>query len=799
MISQEATRRVSHYRLLRQLGSGGMGDVYAADDERLRRTVALKILTPEMSSDPARIQRFECEARAAGTLVHPNIAQVYEAGTCDGTRYIAMELVEGETLEQRIARAEIPIPEIVRIGVELTEAVAEAHRHRIIHRDIKSSNLMLSRSGHLKVLDFGLARIDLPSEENETTQRLTLAGVVMGTPHSMSPEQALGQRGDARSDIFSIGVVLYQMVTRRIPFRGANATETIQKVINAEPEPMARFNYGLPVELEQIIRKCLEKEPKRRYQSVQEIFIDLRNLNRDLTSGRRPAPGSVLRSALRPRSRLFMIVILPLLLVASILTWQRQQRQREPVPPIRSVVVFPFMMDGAAEGDAYFADGMTENVISSLSQIAKLRVMNRSTSFSLKEGLESARRLKVDAYLTGRLRYDGDVLVATVELVRTRDGSIAVMNTFSRPRAERGFIHRDVARMVASGLGEPGVEQKFTGYGSMNPEAYGLYLQGRHYWQLRTEAGMRQGIELFERAVELDPDYASAYAGLADSYSLLERYAGIPAAAVKLRARNAARRALRLDPSLPDAHVAYASYLETFDWDWVGAEDAYRQAIELAPSHATAYHWNAMLLTRLGRHPEAIENIEAASRLDPKNPLLRVAAANVHYYAGNYPQAAEGAREALTIDPSSVLARIQLGLALSFGGEHALAIHELQRAWNEADGTPAVRIQALAALGFCHAAAGDPDKARRIAEQLQHSPRPTLFSYALAAIYATLGENDAAFEWLERALESQSFWLSLSGVEPAFGPLRADRRYDELLERVGLPSREEFGRRRTRG
>jgi eukaryotic-like serine/threonine-protein kinase len=369
-LGPKVMERIAHYRLLRQIGSGGMGEVYAADDEHLRRTVALKVLASEMASDPRRLQRFESEARAAASLIHPNIAQVYEAGGDDGTRYIAMELIEGETLEQRIAREELSIPEIVRLGEELAEAVAEAHRQRIIHRDIKSTNVMLTSSGHVKVLDFGLARMEVPAEREDATQWATLPGAVMGTPHSMSPEQALGRRSDERSDIFSIGVVLYEMVTRRMPFRGSTTAETLQKVINAEPEPMARFNYELPIELEKIIRKCLEKQPGRRYQSAGELLVDLRNLRRDLAK-RMSLPLARLSGRSRTRKRRVVFgAALAIVLLAILVTWQWQGRREEQLPAIPKVAVFPFTMEGVHEGEEQFADGVTDQVIVALSRFS---------------------------------------------------------------------------------------------------------------------------------------------------------------------------------------------------------------------------------------------------------------------------------------------------------------------------------------------------------------------------------------------------------------------------------------------
>jgi eukaryotic-like serine/threonine-protein kinase len=781
--------RIGNYRLIRQLGSGGMGEVYVAVDERLGRTVALKLLASEMAADPRRLQRFEREGRAASTLMHPNIAQVYEAGGDDGARYIAMELIEGETLEKRISREELAIAEIVRLGSELAEAVADAHSHGITHRDIKSANVMLTRSGHVKVLDFGLARIEEPAAGEEETQWRTVTGLVMGTAPYMSPEQALGRHADARSDIFSMGVVLYEMVTRRLPFPGGNIAETMQKVINAEPDPMARFNYQLPVELERIIRKCLEKQPGRRYQSAKELVVDLNNLARDIAArAALPVSGSHAKPRW-PVPRILLGLALPLILFVGFVLYQWRQSASQVPSAIRSIAVLPFVEKSGEVGDQYMSAGFTDDVISALSQIRELRVMNRDTVHRLDgtiEPLAAVRRLKgVQAYVTGEVAHDGTSLRVTVSFVRAEDGTLISQKTFEQRRDQLDILHRAIVNMVLSSLGLDAVEEKRGSIVSSNIDAYLLYREGKSHWEQRTGDDLEKAIALFNQAVELDPEYAAAYAGLANSYSLLERYAGKRYVEVRRKARDTARRALFLDPYLPDAHVAHGSFLE-MDRDWVDAEVAYRKGIALGPSNATAYHWYAMLLTRLARHDEAIANIEEARKLDPLNPLLTVAAANVHYYARNYAKAEEEARAAIRMDPSSVLARIQLGLALSFGGDHEQAVRQLESVTSEAVLSDTLRVQSAASLAVAHAAAGNRVAAQQIAARLEQSPRSADFAYALAAIRAILGETDKAFYWLNAAQRAFSFWITLSAVEPAFSSIRSDPRFNEILVNAGL-------------
>ncbi|MFN2443924.1 MAG: tetratricopeptide repeat protein, partial [Thermoanaerobaculia bacterium] len=555
------------------------------------------------------------------------------------------------------------------------------------------------------------------------------------------------------------------------------------------------FNYKLPDELERIIRKCLEKDPERRYQSAGELLVDLRNVARDLASQIPLGMDSPSRKRNR-RSRIAWTAGISILLVAFLVEWEQDRAPSVAFPAVESVAVFPFAIEGGGESEEYFAAGLTENVISALSLFPELRVTSRSTVFNLDRTAESplewARRLRVDAFVTAVARQDGSSLVTTAELVRTRDGSLISMERFTRPITESGFVHRDIVRMVAAGLEMPGMEKDLARYGTLDSEAYRLYLEGFHHWQQRSDVGLRRAIDLFEEAVRLDPEFAPAWAGLANSYSVLERYSGIPGAEVKLKARAATKRALRLDDRLPEAHVAHASYQETFDWDWKGAEEAYRKAIELGGSHSTAYHWKAMLLTRLGRHQEAIEDIAMARRLDPMNALVAAAAGNVHYYAGNYGRSEEECVAALALDPSSSLARVQLGLSLTFGGNPQRGIEELQAAVKETAGKPTIHLQAMAALAVSHAAAGEEAEARRIAARLEQLPRASLFGYGIAAIHAMLGDHEAAFLWLDRALEASSFWLSLLGVEPAFASLRSDPRFELMLENVGLPPGEAF-------
>ncbi|HEX6641584.1 MAG TPA: protein kinase [Thermoanaerobaculia bacterium] len=630
----ESESAVSHYRIVQKLRAGGMGEVYLAEDRNLPRVVALKLLPIERNSDDLLRHRFMREAHAASSLSHPNIARIYEAGEDDGRAFIAMEYVDGQSLEERIARGPLSLDEIVAIALQLGGAVEEAHAHGVIHRDLKPSNVMLTARGDVKVLDFGLAKFS--DAAHDATAWKSETGLVLGTVPYMSPEQALGNGADARSDIFSIGVVLYELVTGRLPFAAATAAGTLVRIVNEQPEAMARFNYDLPPELERIVRKCLEKAPERRYQSATELLVDLRNFDRDRLLAA-PSPARV-----RFRGIAGMVLLM-IAAVAGILFWQRA----------------------------------------------------------------------------------------------------------SRPKTQ-----------------------------PVDAEAYRLYLHGRQQWSTRSPEGLRGALDSFRQTIEIDPAFAPAYAGLADTYSLLERYASVPNAESRGRAMAAAQRAVQLDPSLPEAHASLASVREAYDWDWAGAEREYRAAIRLSPSYSTAHHWRAMLLARLGRFDEAKQEIAMARRLDPLSPAIAASAANIDYYAGDYSRGANEARVALRLDKDFVQARVLLALALAMSGDATSALRELQPV--RGDATAAV------AEAIVRARSGDVDAANAFLRVAEARPNAQSNGYAIAAIHMALGDREGALHWLRSAVDAHSFWVASMAVDPIFAPLHSDARFRELLTRVGL-------------
>ena len=626
------SEKISHYRILDKLGAGGMGEVYLAEDTRLGRQVALKFLPASYQYDPDRRARFLKEARAASALRSPNIAAIYDIDEHEGAIFIVMEYVEGESLTGRIERGPVGVREAVEITLQVADALAEAHSLGIVHANIKSSNLIINERGMVKILDFGIAKVEEreSNEDSDRTMRIvrqTALGAVFGTVWYMSPEQALGRALDHRTDIFSLGVVFYEMLAGRLPFEGDGPNETIDKIVHAIPLPTSRYNYSVPAELERITRKCLEKSPDLRYQSMRELVIDLQSFKRDSDSGQiAMASGRQTQLTRRPRSR----------------------------KAIDSLAILPFI-NASRDADAdYLSDGITESIISNLSQLPRLRVMARSTVFRYKDRevdpQEIGRDLNVRAVLTGRVLQRSDRLVIKTELVDTSDGAQLWGEQYNRPLADIFSMEEEIAREISEKLrlklsGEQ--KKRLTKRHTENTRAYHLYLKGRYYWNKRTEDGIKKGIEHFHEAITADPNYALAYAGLADCYVLLAGYSSHLPEEVFPVAKAAALKALKLDEALAEAHTSLAAVRAWYDWDWAGAELRYKRAIEINPGYATAYVWYALNLATVGRLDEALLTVKRAEELDPLSLIISLNVARILYFARRYDEAirADGAEE----------------------------------------------------------------------------------------------------------------------------------------------------------
>jgi len=766
------SENISHYRIVTKLGEGGMGEVYLAEDTRLGRQIALKVLPASYQYDPERRTRFLTEARAASALRSPNIAAIYDIGEHDGAMFIAMEYVDGEVLSERIARRTMPTAEVIEITVQIADTLDEAHALGIVHRDIKSSNLMVTERGLVKMLDFGLAKVIRPEGSGDQTDPTvplgaqTAVGIVMGTVSYMSPEQALGHKIDQRSDLFSLGVVIYEMLTGRLPFDGSSTTEIIDSIIHKEPIAIARFNYDVPPELERIARKCLEKDRQRRYQTAREVSTDLRNLRRD------GGPGEATNASGTGKSQ-------P----------GRRSRSRK---AIDSLAILP-LVNASGDPDAeYLSDGITESIINTLSQLPKLRVMARSTVFRYKGGEVDpqvvGRELGVRAVLTGRVLQRGELLIIKAEMADAGDGSHLWGEQYSRKLSDIFTIEEEISREISeklrlklSGAEKKQLAKRYT----ENSEAYQLYLKGRFHWNKRTEEALQKGIDYFRQAIESDPGYALAYAGLADSYNILASYSAVAPKDAFPMAKSAASRALELDTELAEAHTSLAFARFGYDWKWAESEKEFKRALRLNPGYAMARNWYAVTVVAQGRFDEAFDQINRARELDPLSLPINTNAGWLLHLARRYDEAIEQYLKTIELDEGFGLAHRRLGQTYEQTHMYNEAVIEFQKAVK----LSGEDVELLSARGHFYAMLGESEKAKEVLELLEERATSTYVpAYLVARVHLGFGDNDRVFEWLNKACDERYGYLAYLNVDPMFDNVRSDPRFAELVRRVGLAS-----------
>jgi eukaryotic-like serine/threonine-protein kinase len=780
---------IGHYRIRQKLGSGGMGEVYLAEDLKLRRTVALKVLPAGVAQDPSRRARFLEEAHAASVLSHPNVSTIHEVGQEGESVFIAMEYIDGKTLAQVREERAPSIDEVVDIALQAADALDEARARGIVHRDIKSANIMLTPRGHVKILDFGLAKMNEPAPEDENTRIRTGVGIVVGTPNYMSPEQALGRAVDHRSDLFSFGVVLYELVTGRLPFIGGSTTETINRITNADPEPMIRFNYGLPMELERIIRKLLEKDPARRYQSAGDLVVDLRNLKRDSASRE-----TVRATAPVPRRKLILAasaVALLTLGAISFVALRSGDGGSVPASPatIDSIGVLPFAnASGNAESE-YLSDGISETIINDLTRIAGLRVVPRSTMFRFR-GEEAALQnvaetLNVQAIVTGRVLQRGETLTVSAELIDARSNAQLWGARYERNISEALSLQQEISREISARLrpGEALPSARTAGAMTRDPEAYQLYLKGRYHWNQRTGASIEKALGYFEQAVEKDPGFAKAHIGVADSYVVLEQYADRSAADVTASAERAIRRALAIDDQMAEAHTTQG-FIHGTRLEWSKGEASFRRAIELDPTYPTARHWFYLQLLAQGRLDEARTQIFKAQELDPLSMIIGANIVGVLAISGREEEAFRQAEKYLEIDPNfpqmlSVVSELYTDM-----GRHAEGIATARKAVALSGET----IEQLSLLARAHTRAGNGAEALVILRRLEKRIEEGADPYYVASVYTAMGDHDRAFAALNRSADLGSSMVTQTKEERGLRPLRSDPRFPQLLMRLGLPT-----------
>jgi len=766
-------RTLGHYRIDSQLGQGGMGVVYRARDLRLERDVALKVLPAGLLADEGARKRFRKEALALSRLNHPNIATVHDFDTEEGVDFLVLEYIAGVSLDEKLAAGPMVEKDLLALATQLTLGLAAAHEQGIAHRDLKPANLRVTPDGRLKILDFGLAALVRPEGDAAETVSMTEGPTAGGTLPYMAPEQLRGQKPDARSDLYAAGAVLYEMATGRRAFPQRSAPELLTAILQ-QPSPTPPVGP-----LGNIVLKCLDKNPDRRYQTARELRVDLERLS---------AP-PLIAPIPRPRRRRWLLPVAAAVLSAvALLAWwalSRGGQQR-----IESLAVLPFANVGADPNKEYLSDGIAEHLINSLSQSPRLRVTARTSAFRYKgpqvDPQKAGRDLHVQAVLTGRVVERDGALNIQADLINVDDGSQLWGRQYSRKFSDILGLQEEIAREVSGKLGlKPTAEQqkRLAKRSTENTEAYQLYLKGRYYWNRRTEQTLKRAVEYFQQAIDKDPGYALAYAGLADCYAVYIGYQVESPRESGPKARALATTALKIDETLAEAHASLAMTRMHYEWDWAGAEREFQRSIELDPNYPTAHYWYGACLMATGRTEQAVTSLKRAQQLDPLSLVINSAVGRMLYHARRYDEAIEQGRKTLEMDPNFAVGHWWLGLPYEQKAMYREAIAEFQKGLELSGGNPSM----LGDLGHVYAVAGNRDKARQALARLQEmSKRRYVSAFDIAIIYTGLGDQERGFEWLEKAFEDRSWGMIRLKVDPRFDRLRADPRFVGLLRRMGL-------------
>ena len=741
---------ISHYKVLSELGRGGMGVVYKAQDLKLQRPVALKFLPSNSLGDEEAKARFLREARAAAALQHPNICTIHEIDEADGHTFIVMAYLEGEELRKHIEKGPLSLDRLLDIAIQVARGLQEAHSKGVVHRDIKPANIMDTTTGQAVLMDFGLAQIA------SAASKLTREGTTVGTSAYMSPEQTSGEKTDHRTDIWALGVVLYEMATGQAPFQGHYEQAILYSILHEAPEPITALRTGIPPELERIANKCLAKRAGERYQTVSDLLADLGALKRSRETGEGKRQSSGTKDA-RP-----------------------------------SIAVLPFENRSRGEDDEYFSDGVTEDIISALGKVEGLRVTPRTSAFRFKGESTAVRqvaeKLNVGCVLTGTIRRAGRRLRITVELIDAAEDTQMWSERYDRVLEDIFDIQDEISqaivkqlkRKLVGAVASPGATRRTADF-----EAYRLYLQGQHNVVKFSESGIRQGLSCFERALATDSNYPEPHAGLADAYALLGMLGYARPADVMVKAKAEAVRALEMDETTADAHASLGLVRHWYDWDFAGAEQSYRRAVGLNPADPVPRGYLGVLLGETGRPAEGVAELRTAVQLDPLSPFVNRILCLLLVYARDFEAALEQARKTLDIDPTYFQARWHMSTAWHFLGRPDEALRTIEAAVPLAPKDPVT----LGLLGMCQAVAGRQEEAPRTIDKLKDLRAERYCAASpIAWVYAHLGDFNQAFQWLDTAFEERDGLLVILKHFPwpneAFSQ---DPRYQELLRRIGFP------------
>ncbi len=804
-----------------------MGQVYLAYDSRLRRQVAIKLLPAEFTENKLRLSRFEREAYAASSLNHPNILTIHEIGEQDGHHFIATEYVEGESVRQRITRGHLELKETLAIVIQVADALAAAHEAGIVHRDIKPENIMVRRDGYVKVLDFGLAKLANETAADVEPEALTRTrvvktdpGVVMGTASYMSPEQARGLNVDPRTDIWSLGTVLYEMVASRLPFEGATTTDVIATILHREPPSLLLYRSAAPGELERIVEKALTKAREERYQLARELSADLKRLRQHLeleaelersvtpdSESKQIIPATASHTVVaataeahvartvssaeyvvgeikrHKRAALLVSALVVLAIAGGIGSYKYFGSRSQ---GITSIAVLPFTNASGDTNSDYLSDGISESLIDKLSQLPGLKVIARSSAFKYKgkdiDPQEVANALGVEAILSGRVVQRGDQLQVRAELINARDKTQLWGEQYSRNMTDLQAVQEEIARAISEKL-----RVRLTGAEDQqlnkraNPEAYQLYLNGVFY-QRKGGANIATALDYYDQAVALDPKFALAWAGISWANVILSVNGAIDPKEGIPKAKAAVKTALELDETLPEAHISQA-YIMSSEWDWSGSEREFKRAFELNPNLADAHSRYAALLSRMGRHTEAITEVKRSQELDPLDLRQRVREGGVLYFARRYDEAIPKFDSLLKLLPEDQTSLVYRAYSYDGKGMYKEAAAEYQRLIKL---DPSTSTSTHCFYGYALAQLGKKSEAQVILAKLK-TTKDYVSPAELAILYAGLGDKEGAFASLEKAYAAHDLQMQFLKVDPHYDSLRSDPRFNELLRKVGLP------------
>jgi len=784
----------NRYQIIEELGKGGMGKVYKALDKEIDGKVALKLIKPEVAADKNTIKRFRNELKMARDIAHKNVCRMYDLNKEEGSYYITMEYVSGEDLKSFIRRSgQLAVGTTVRIAKEVCEGLSEAHKLGVVHRDLKPSNIMIDKEGNARIMDFGIAR-------SIAGKGITGAGVMIGTPEYMSPEQAELKEVDQRSDIYSLGVILYEMVTGRVPFEGETPLGIAMKHKSEMPKDPKEINAQVPEDLSRVILRCMEKDKGKRYQSAGEVSSELEKIEKGIPTTervvpkRKPITSKEITVTFGLKKLFIPAMIVVGIVIAGVIIWQLLPRKEVvPVatPDKPSLAVLPFVDLSPKKEHEFLCDGIAETLINALSGIKDLNVPARTSAFYFKDKdtdiREIGQKLNVEAVLEGSVQVVGDRLRMTARLSNVDDGYQLWSESYERQLEDVFDVQDDIAQKIVKALKiklldeqEAPLVKNYT----KNLEAYSLYLQGRNFWNKRGEENLIKAIEYFEQAIEKDPTYALAYAGLADAYSVLGNNGIWATEKAYPKAKVAALKALDIDNKLPEAHTSLAMIILDYDWNFVGAEQELKLAIELNPGYATAHHWYAYFLSNMGRHDEASREIKIARKLDPLAPRIAANVGLLLYFARRYDQALKELNKALEADPNHGVTYNYLGWVYEAMGKYEEAVKFRVRGIELEGGSKDLSD----GIARCYALMGKREEAWKILNNLiRYSKENYKSPVWIASVFAALGEKEEVFVWLEKAFRERNPGLvTYLKNHHGFDLVRSDPRFTDLLRRIGF-------------